>query len=112
MLTDAEISKALGLLGLLPEDLRALRSGQLDGLKAKAKKNYKKAAAFLHPDLNSGDAEKTADFVLISTFIREFLGMQLPVVSCKRATKRRVTIKLRVKSPRTGVRYADGSRNT
>ena len=79
-MTDAEISKALRLLGLTAGDLSALRSADLSALKAKAKKGYKKAAAYLHPDVNGGDVDKTADFVLLSTFIREFVGMQLSLI--------------------------------
>ena len=109
MLTDAEITEALRLLNLTAADLSALRSGQLDELKLKAKKHYKKAATSLHPDVNGGDAEKSAAFVLLSTFMREFLGMQPPLISCRKTVKRRITVKVRSKSRRrAGVNHADG----
>lgn len=77
---DSDLLRAIALLGLSPDDLRALRGGEtaISALREKAKKGYRKAAHRLHPDKTGGDETKAADFRLLADFMAELDRMVPP----------------------------------
>lgn len=78
-LTDAQVLRAMFLLGLGQGDFQAVQTAptfeegvkRLDDLKARAKKAFKKAALDLHPDRTNNDPAKTEDFKLVSSAVDE-----------------------------------------
>lgn len=101
-MTDTDLLRAVSLLGLHAEDLRAFREGPeaLACLKAKAKRGYKAAAMRLHPDRTGGDAEKAEDFKLVSQFVRE-LEQAVPVKPKPKKRRMSVSFKVTVRVPAT-----------
>lgn len=75
--TDAQLSKAMQLLSLTPNDFRVIEqapsfeAGQqmLAGLKERVKKQFRKVALELHPDRTNNDPAKTDDFKLVSAVV-------------------------------------------
>jgi hypothetical protein len=69
-MTDVELCEAMELLGVSAQDITGVKHApmleqaqvELERLQARATQNLKKAAKFLHPDVNGGDAEKTRIF--------------------------------------------------
>jgi hypothetical protein len=95
MMTDRDLTRASELLGLLPADLRGMRTPEgLKALKQKAKKGYREAAMRLHPDRTGGDAEKTEDFKLVSVLARQIEQMEPPKVKVRTTYKIRVTVRV------------------
>jgi DNA-directed RNA polymerase specialized sigma24 family protein len=78
-LSDAQISRAMQLLRLTPEDFRVIErapsfeEGQrrLAVLKERVKKLFRKAAMELHPDRTNNDPAKTDDFKLVSAVVED-----------------------------------------
>jgi len=69
-LTDAQIQAALPYIGVYPQDFQAVRQlptfeaavAALEELKKRARRNFKKAARELHPDLTGNDEGKADIF--------------------------------------------------
>lgn len=100
-MTDTDIIRATGLLGLRPADFLAMReSGEsLGRLKAKAKRGYRAAAMRLHPDRTGGDVAKAEDFKLVSAFMQEVEA--LPLLKTRKRVTHRLKVTVRVQaSPR------------
>lgn len=78
-LSDAQIRRAMQLLGFQQGDFRAVQTapsfeaGQkaLEELKTRAKKQFRKVAMDLHPDRTNNDPAKTEDFKLVSVVVEE-----------------------------------------
>lgn len=82
-LTDAQVARAMTILGVQPQDFRfieqapTLEEGQkrLTELKARVKTAYRRAAMELHPDKTNNDPAKTEDFHLVSAAAEEVAGL-------------------------------------
>jgi hypothetical protein len=78
-LTNEQIQRAMLILGLAPNDFRAVEqapsfeAGQqmLAALKERAKKQFRKVAMELHPDRTNNDPAKTDDFKLVSAVVED-----------------------------------------
>lgn len=76
-LTDAQIFKAMQLLGLSQGDFQAIERApsfeagvqMLEQLKERAKKQFRRVALELHPDKTNNDPAKTDDFKLVAAVV-------------------------------------------
>ena len=79
-----DAQRALVALGVTPRDLDAVRQAPivragplLQGLKANARRQYKRLALELHPDRTQGDEAKTEFFKLLGLVLAEFLKVSV-----------------------------------
>ena len=83
--TAAQVQAALPYLGLQQSDFQGVQARPnlkdaeqaLADLKARAHKNFKKAARQLHPDVNGGDEAKTATFASLVQVLDEIDKLQV-----------------------------------
>lgn len=118
-MTDEEIIRCLGLLGIPPQEFAVLGEGSyeqrlnaIDALKKQAKRLFKRKAHLLHPDKTGGDETKAEDLYLLNRFMEEVDRMVPPMLTTatsKTGTSRRHRGTLRLKlSIRTSSRVARG----
>lgn len=78
-LSDPQIFRAMQLLGVQQTDFRSIETAasfdagvqQLEALKLRVKKQFRKLALELHPDRTNNDPAKTEDFKLVSAVVDE-----------------------------------------
>ena len=78
-LNDAQVVRAMTLLGVRPEDFRAIEQAptfeegqkRLAELKTRVKTAFRRAAMELHPDRTNNDPAKTEDFRLVCAAAEE-----------------------------------------
>lgn len=84
-MTQEEELQLLAMLGLCPADFQRVTRmptyerglEELDALKDRARRAFRKASLQLHPDQNGGDAEKTAQFMKLNEFVQKLYNLKL-----------------------------------
>lgn len=84
-MTQEEELHLLALLGFCPADFQRVTRmpsyeqgvAELDALKMRVRKAFRKVSLQLHPDQNGGDAEKTALFLKLNGFVEKIEKLQL-----------------------------------
>lgn len=84
-ITDAQLQAALPYFGVSQEEIRAVQTKPsfeaavqaLADLKARVKKNYKRAVRELHPDVTGNDAAKTEIFRTLTEMVDGFEKLEV-----------------------------------